>query len=468
MRVQGVALGLAMLVASAAHAQELDRPAFGERTNPLSNSVPSGTPTPGVLSLGLRDVVDRALKNNLAAILGKEVEQLTTAQRLQDRADYFPKIQASLAGQQQQVNLAAFGFSGFPGIRQVIGPFELFDARASFSQSILDFERRHNLRQSTETEKAAVLTSADIRELVALTAVDLYFQVVSSQSRVTATEAQLARAKALHDRALDLKAAGFVPGIDVLRAEVEQGTVEQRLIQARNSVQKEKLGLARVMGLPLGQEFTLADSLPMEGPGVGSLEQLLAQAYERRADAQAGEARIRAAEEAVKAEKGRGLPNLSFRGDYGAIGPALMNSHGTYSMRLEVRMPIFDRSIDSEAAEKQAIVRQRKADQASLRGRIEMEVRSALLDLDSSAEQLRVARQSLSLAQQQLDQAQDRFSAGVTTNLEVVQAQEAVALADEGVIQSLYGFNVARALLARAAGSVERSISEFFPGSPAR
>jgi outer membrane protein TolC len=137
-------------------------------------------------------------------------------------------------------------------------------------------------------------------------------------------------------------------------------------------------------------------------------------------------------------------------------------------MRLEVRMPIFDRSIDSEAAEKQAIVRQRKADQASLRGRIEMEVRSALLDLDSSAEQLRVARQSLSLAQQQLDQAQDRFSAGVTTNLEVVQAQEAVALADEGVIQSLYGFNVARALLARAAGSVERSISEFFPGSPAR
>lgn len=468
MKSRCAALALMVSLAPVAFAQELDRPAFGERTNALENSVPSGAPTAAVLSLGLRDVVDRALKNNLAAILGKEVEQLATAQRLQGRADYFPKIQASLAGQQQQVNLAAFGFAGFPGVRQVIGPFELVDARASLSQTILDFERRHNQRQSTETERAAALTNADIRELVALTAADLYFQVVSAQSRVTSTEAQLSRATVLHSRALDLKAAGVVPGIDVLRAEVEQHTLEQRLIQARNSVQKQKLALARTMGLPLAQVFNLADNLPNEGPAVGSFDELLAQAYEQRSDARAGEARIRAAEEDAKAERARRLPSLSFRGDYGAIGPAIGNAHGTYTMRLEARMPIFDRSIDADAAEKEAILRQRQADQASLRGRIEMEVRSALLDLNSSAEQLRVARQSLSLAQQQLDQAQDRFSAGVANNIEVVQAQEAVALADEGVIQGLYGLNVSRALLARAAGSVERSISQFFPGSLSR
>jgi outer membrane protein TolC len=222
------------------------------------------------------------------------------------------------------------------------------------------------------------------------------------------------------------------------------------------------------MGLPLAQVFNLADNLPNEGPAVGSFDELLAQAYEQRSDARAGEARIRAAEEDAKAERARRLPSLSFRGDYGAIGPAIGNAHGTYTMRLEARMPIFDRSIDADAAEKEAILRQRQADQASLRGRIEMEVRSALLDLNSSAEQLRVARQSLSLAQQQLDQAQDRFSAGVANNIEVVQAQEAVALADEGVIQGLYGLNVSRALLARAAGSVERSISQFFPGSLSR
>jgi len=468
MRSGAVALSLVLLLASVAHAQELDRPAFGERTNSLENSVPSGTVLPGALSLGMRDVVDRAVKNNLAAILGSEVEKATEARRLQDRAEYFPKIDAFVAGQQQQVNLAAFGFSGFPGIRQVIGPFELFDARAALSQSILDFERLHNLRGSTETQRAAAFTSADIRELVALTAVDLYFQVVSSQSRVVSTEAQLMRAKTLHDRALDLKGAGVVPGIDVLRAEVEQRTVEQRLIQARNAVEKQKLGLARAIGLPLEQQFNLADRLPMEGEEVRSVDVLLTQAYSQRSDALAGEARIRAAEEDLKAVKGKALPNLSFRGDYGAIGPSVNNSHGTYTMRLEVRMPVFDKTIESEALEKEAVVRQRRADQASLRGRIEMEVRSALLDLQSTSEQLRVARESLTLAQQQLDQAQDRFSAGVVNNLEVVQSQEAVALAEEGVIQGLYGYNIARALLARAAGSVERSVAEYFPGSPTR
>ena len=468
MRSAAVALSLLLSLAGVAHAQELDRPAFGERTNSLENSVPSGTAVPGVLSLGLREAVDRAVKNNLAAILGTQVEQAADARRLQDRAEYFPKIDAFIAGQQQQVNLAAFGFGGFPGIRQVIGPFELFDARASLSQSILDYERRHNLRQSTETQRAAAFTNADIRELVALTAVDLYFQAVSSQSRVAATEAQLIRAKTLLDRAVDLKAAGVVPGIDVLRADVEQRTVEQRLIQAKNAVEKQKLGLARAIGMPLQQQFSLADRLPMEDQQARSADQLLAQAYDQRSDALAGEARIRAAEEDLKAVKGRALPNLSFRGDYGAIGPSPTNSHGTYTMRLEVRMPVLDKTIDSEALEKEAVLRQRRADQASLRGRIEMEVRSALLDLDSSAEQLRVARESLSLAQQQLDQAQDRFSAGVVNNLEVVQSQEAVALAEEGVIQSLYGYNIARALLARAAGSVERSVSEFFPGSPSR
>jgi len=468
MKVHGVVLSFLLSLASVAYAQEFERPAFGERTNALENSVPTGTPVPGTLSLGLRDVVDRALKNNLAAILGSQVEQGTEARRLQDRAGYFPKIDVFLAGQQQQVNLAAFGFSGFPGIRQVIGPFELFDARATLSQSILNFERRHNLRESTETQRAAALTNADIRELVALTAVDLYFQVVSSQSRIASTEAQLARAKALHERAVDLKAAGVAPGIDVLRAEVEEHTMEQRLIQAKNAVEKQKLSLARAIGLPLEQKFSLGDALPPEGREVGSAVQLLTQAYARRPDALAGEALIRAAEEELKAVKGKGLPNLSFKGDYGAIGPSPMDSHGTYAMRLEVRMPVFDKTIGTEALEKEAVLRQRRADQASLRGRIEMEVRSALLDLDSTVEQLRVARQSQTLAQQQLDQAQDRFSAGIANNLEVVQAQEAVALADEGVIQGLYGYNIARALLARAAGSVEQSVPEFLPGSPTR
>jgi outer membrane protein TolC len=429
------------------------------------DSVASTSATPGTLSLSLKDVVDRAVKNNLAVILGSEEEKIADAKRLQDRAELYPKIEGFLAAAQQQINLASFGFTGFPGIQPIVGPFNFIDARATFTQSVLDFQRRHDLRESSEDRRAAAFTNANTRELVVLTAVDLYFQVVSSQSRVTATEAQLSRAKTLYERAVDLKSAGVVPGIDVLRAEVEQRMVEQRLIQARNLVQKDKLALARAIGLSLDQEFSLADGLPLEGQAMPSRDELLALAYDRRSDALAVEARIRAAEEEVKAARAKGLPKVKVAGDYGANGPSPTNAHGTYSMRVEVRMPIFDKTIDSDALEKEALLRQRHAERDSLHGRIEMDVRSALLDVDSTAEQLLVARRSLTLAQQQLDQAQDRFTAGVANNLEVVQAQEAVALANEGVIQGLYGFNIARALLGRATGSAERSISEFFPGS---
>jgi outer membrane protein TolC len=458
-------LSFLSLFAVVANAQEADIVVPQGRSSPFLRGVPSGSPSAGVLSLGLKEIVDRSLRNNLGVLLATEAERAAAAQHLQDVSEMYPRIEAYLAGEQRQVNLAAFGFTGFPGGGSVVGPFSLFDARAMFSQSILDLERVHNSRHSTESQRAATLYNANTRELVVLTVVDLYFQVLSSQSRVTAVEAQLARAKALYDRAVDLKSVGVAPGIDVLRAEVEQHTVEQRLIQARNLVQKQKLVLAQAIGLSLEQAFDLADRLPMENQIVPSMVDLRDQAFARRGDALALEARIRAAEEAVIATKSRSLPALRFQGDYGVTGPALGDSHGTYSLRVEMRVPVFDRKISSDALEKEAVLRQRKAERDSLRGQIELEIRSALLDLQSAAEQLRVARLSLNLAQQQLDQAQDRFSAGVVNNLEVVQAQETVAIADEGVIQGLYDFNIARVLLARASGSAERSVSEFSGGS---
>jgi outer membrane protein TolC len=445
-------------VASRAQAQEPE-------IQPLRNSVASGAAVSAPVRLTLRDAVDRAIKNNLATLLGSEAEHVAIAKRQQDKAELLPKLDAFVASEQRQINLAAFGFAGFPGVNQVIGPFSLIDMRATLSQSLLDYELRHNLRASTEIQRAATLTNANTRELVVLAAVDDYFHVVSSQSRVTAVEAQLVRASVLHNRAVDLKNAGVVPGIDVLRAQVEQRTLEQRLIQARNLVENDKLTLARVIGLPLDQEFSLVDALPPEGNPVPSLQTLRELAFSRRADLMALEARVRAGEEDVKATKARKLPTIGVFGDYGVTGRTPGNSHGTYSLRVEARMPVFDRDIDGDAAEDQAILRQRLAERDSLRGRIDKEVRSALLDLQSAEEQLRVAREALTLSQQQLDQAQDRFSAGVASNLEVVQAQEDLALSDERLIQSLYGFNISRALLARATGSAERSIPDFFPGS---
>jgi outer membrane protein TolC len=280
-----------------------------------------------------------------------------------------------------------------------------------------------------------------------------------------AVEAQVTSARALNSRAADLKSAGVVPGIDVLRAQVELQSAEQRLIQARNEFSREKLNLARAIGLPLAQEFDLVNELPTATLPAETLPNLLSRAYSSRPDAKAAESRLRAAQESLKSARAVNLPTAHVDANYGVIGANPWSSHGTYAVSGTVDFPIFNSKAKSETTEKEALVKQRQAEINSLQGRIELDVRSALLELQSAEEQYKVAQSSLALVRQQLDQAQDRFAAGVANNLEVVQAQEAIALADENVIRGLYALNASRALLARAMGVAEQSAEEVFGGS---
>jgi outer membrane protein TolC len=174
---------------------------------------------------------------------------------------------------------------------------------------------------------------------------------------------------------------------------------------------------------------------------------------------------MRAAKEAVKAARSGNLPTASLDANYGAIGRNLASTHGTYSIAGTVQFPIFNSKSKNDTMEKEALLHQRQAEMDSLHGRIELDVRSALLELQSAEAQYKVAQSALALVRQQLDQAQDRFTAGVANNVEVVQAQEALALADENLIRSLYAFNASRALLARATGVAEKSVEELFGGS---
>jgi outer membrane protein TolC len=441
---------LLILPVNAAFAQEKrsrSGPSSGQSVS-LGESVQSGTISPDPIPLTIIDAIHRGLKNNLAVITGSLDLKNAEALRLRDRSDLLPKINGQISAVQQQVNLAAFGFTGFPGISQVIGPFGLVDARATFSQPLIDLERKHNLLEAKENEKAVSLGNDNTRELVVLNVLDLYFQAVSGASRVRAVEAQVLSAQALNTRATDLKNAGVVPGIDVLRAQVELQTAQQRLIQSRNELSREKLNLARAIGMPLGQEFTLVDSLPGGTSPMETLPNLLSLAYSSRPDAKAAESRLRAAQEAVKAANSENLPTASLDANYGAIGPSPWNSHGTYSVAGTVRFPIFNSRSKTDAMEREALLQQRQAEVDSLHGRIELDVRSALLELQSSEEQYKVAQSSLALVRQQLD-----------------QAQEALALADENVIRGLYAFNASRVLLARAMGVAEKSAEEVFGGS---
>jgi outer membrane protein TolC len=427
--------------------------------------VPSGQPTPEEIFLSLTEALERGLKNNLGALLSEQGRRAAQGARWRLLSDLLPNLTTRTTESTQQVNLAAFGFSGFPGVPQIIGPFSIFDARVLLSQPVLDFRAIHNARAGSENVKAADYSYQDARDVVVLVVANLYLQAIAGASRIDAARAQLKTAQALYNQAADLKKAGMVPAIEVLRAQVELQSQHQRLIFFENEFEKQKLNLARAIGLPQGQQFHLTDQITYSPLPPIAWEESLQRAYEARSDYQGAIARVRAAESARKAASGGRLPSLSFHSDYGTIGPSIGDSHGTFTLAGSLTIPIFEGGrVRSEILEAEAALQQRRAEMADLRSRIELELRTAFMDLKAAGEQVDVARSALQLAGQQMEQARDRFQAGVVSNLEVVQAQEALATTNENYVSSLFAYNTAKASLARALGGAEKSVRQFLLG----
>jgi len=431
----------------------------------LFESVSAGNATGGAVSLSIADAIERALKYNLGAIIGEQQTRASRASRLRALSELLPKLNLALNETVQQTNLAAFGFGGFPGTPQVVGPFSVFDVRARYSQTVVDFRLLHELRSEVEQVAASGYGQQDVRELVVLITTNLYLEAIAGSSRLDAAQAQMRTAQAVYDRAVALKDSGVLAGIDVLRAQVQLRAQQQRVVAAENELAKQKLNLARAIGLPQGQAYAQTDSFAVSPMTVPTLEQALATAYESRADYKRSAALVRAAEESRKAAEGRRMPSLQINADYGDIGRTPAFSHGTMGLGGSLVIPLYaGERARAEILESESILEQRKAESANVRGRIEYEVRTAGLDIRSAGEQVEVARAARELAQQQLVQAQDRFAAGVANGLEVTQAQEAVAAAEENYISGLYGLNLAEAALARAMGTAEKTIKSFFGG----
>jgi outer membrane protein TolC len=298
--------------------------------------------------------------------------------------------------------------------------------------------------------------------LVVLVVGASYLQALAGSARVQSAEAQYATAERLYRQAVDLRHAGVVPGLDVLRAQVEMQARQQNLLSTRNDFEKQKLQLARVIGLPLGQPFALSSKLPYEPLEELTLEHALELAYRNRADYQAGLARVRAAELEKKAAQGEALPSFGLAGDYGLIGNNPGNARSTFTIGAALRIPVFQGGkVHGDTLRADATLRRRQDEVADLRGSIELEVRDAFLDLRTAADRVQVAQQAVDLARQQLQQSQDRFAAGVTDNVEVVQAQQAVAQADENYIASLNAHNVAKLVMAHALGVAEKETRRY-------
>jgi outer membrane protein TolC len=478
----GLSLFLSLLAAPSLLAQSGDAaPSTPNVTlpgpqNPFLGSAPEGQATADVLQIDFKDAIDRGLRNNLGLLLAGDQAQTARGERWKELSELLPNIGARMQENVETESLAALGFnkllpllapgtnaSSFP---RVLPAFNYFDARVSLGQSVFNYKDFEKERSASESVKAAQFSYKDAREMVVLAVGNAYLESIASAARVETAESQVTNAQALYGKAADQLKAGLSPAIDALRAQVELQNREQQLIVARNDLAKQKLGVARIIGLPPGQQFVLTEKAPYQALAPLPLDTYLQRAYSGRADYQAALANVRAAELSRKSASAGHYPTVDISANLGDIGVTPSQSNGTWQVNGGVNIPIFaGNRVHSDVLEADAQFKQARSQLGDLRGRIDYEVRTALLDLNAAAEQVEVARSSVDLAEQTLTQSQDRFTAGVADNLEVVQAQESVASAHESYIQSLYAHNLAKVELAHAIGDAEEGVKRFLQGN---
>jgi outer membrane protein TolC len=337
--------------------------------------------------------------------------------------------------------------------------------RASVNQSLFDWKSINATRAAGQDVKSAEHTYKDARDLVVLAVGLNYLQAVADESRIETAAAQVKTAQALYDQATAQINAGSSPSIDGLRARVELQTRQQQLIQTKNNFAIQKLTLARVIGLAPAQEFDLTDKAlyrPFEGI---ALDDAIKRAYSSRSDYQAALADVRAAEFTRKAAAAGYFPALSMNADYGVGGAHPSNATQVSDLRGTISIPIFQGgSVHGDILQANAKLEQSQERLENLRGQIDADVRIALLNLRSAADQVTVARSNIDLADETLSQSRDRFAAGIVDTVEVVQSQELVASAHEQYISGLFSFNFAKISLARSMGAAEAAVKEYFKG----
>ncbi len=438
----------------------------------FKGSVPAEKLPPGPFHVTLADAVKLGLAANLGVLTADDTARATRAQRLSALSNLLPSISVDASETSTQINLAAFGFKfnippgiGF-SIPTVVGPFQYSQLLANLSQSVWDPVARRNWHASQESERASALSARDAREIVVLAVAGAYLQTIATEARAGSQRAQVENAQAVYRQAEVRKEAGTNARIDVTRTLVELQGQQQRLTALESDLRKQKLVLARLIGLPLDRELTLSEQLAFNPLPVPDAAGAVQQAFQKRQDLQAAESQVRAAEMVVSAARAERLPSASLTADYGVLGTSPVSNHGVYSVVGSLNVPVYQGGrVKADVEQAQAALHQRQAELADQRGHVEQDVRTALIELETAIGEVRLAENNRGYATETLREARDRFSAGVTTTVEVVQAQEQVASAESDYISALFAFDLARISLARAMGEAETDLPTLLSGA---
>ncbi len=420
----------------------------------------------GVIPLSLQTAIDLGLKQNLGALLSNADIHSARGQRWQQLSALLPQVTAAPAVADSKINLGQLGFTSISGLNIPVslGPFSYFDARVAVSQSLFDWKSINATRAATQNLKSAEYTFKDARDLVVLAVGYTYLQAIADEARIATAEAQVETAGALYKQASDQVTAGTSPEIDGLRAKVELQTRQQQLIQAKNNFEIQKLTVARVYGFAPGQEFDLTDKSPYQPFESVPVDVALKRAYASRSDYLAAMPTFSPHNSLAKPLSPTICPRSRSMPITATVAPIPLPPRPSMTSKARSPSPSFRADASGATLEADARLEQSRERLDNLRAQIDADVRDGIFNLESSTEQVKVARSNIDLAEETLLQSRDRFTAGVTDTVEVVQSQELVASAHEQYISSLYSYNFAKISLARALGIAESAVKQYFKG----
>jgi outer membrane protein TolC len=433
-------------------------------SNTYQGSIVKQPAVPGVRALSLDEAIRMGLQYNLGLVLSGVNASTAGAQRLQQLQALLPTVNASAKEAAQQTNLQAEGLT-IPGFPAIIGPYGYTDIRASAQWSLLNLSSLDNYLASKHNFAGSKLSIEDARDLVVLTVGNAYLLCVADASRIESAQAQVNTSKVSLDQAVANHQAGTAPLLDELRARVDYQTQQQTLITAQNQYEKDKIALARAIGLSLEQNYALADQAPFQALDNLDANAAVQQGLAHRRDLQALQQQVEAAKASRAAATAERYPTVALSADYGVIGPTLAHSHGTFDAVGTATVPLFEEAQlrgDAQAAQSQ--LEQKQAQLNDLRGQISADVRDSILDIQAAARQVAVSHSNVELATEALSESQQRYAAGVSDNLAVSQAQASMAQADDQYVSSLYQHNVAKLALARALGIAQTNYKDYVGG----
>lgn len=448
--------------------------------NPYAGSIQAMPLTPGVRQVSLADAIDLGIQHNLALKLASINQQSAAAQKLQLENYLLPNI--SLHGEIgfHQYNLEAVGFrpslitqfgyspseaNSFPLVTKVtshVGEIKL-------SQALFTWSGWDAWRAGKALERVAYYGKESALGLVVLNVGDTYLRIIADSSEVDYARSLLNTDKDLLFQAHEKHLAGVVPNIEELRARVQYQEQQQAIIAAQNALAKDKIALNREIGIAPQQQIQLTDAAPYSGLSTMSIQDALHQAFSNRQDYQKLKQQIVAATLEARAIKHERYPSLTFNGNYGVTGVSGLVTHGTFIAMGTLNIPIFrEAKFRGDADVASAQLNELRSQMNDLTTKIDQQLRDSLLDVQSSQQLVEVSQSNVNLASTALDQASQRFKAGVDDNLPVAEAQSTLAQAQARYVNSVYKYNLAKLGLARNLGIIETQYKNYIPGSGTR